>query len=324
MALLRRRRAPEMPGTTNGGETVLRHHLSKKIARTVVSGLALVTFGSLLVGASPGAAYADVSCVGGGETGYVCVPPRFVGISPAPETVDANAISVPNASDVLAKEQQTSDYELQSAALLSLNFTSPVPDDTTIGATSGIATPCVDPGDCGSSAAPSSYGLSIQGKQQQNHVWCVPATAQMILATMGASTPSQATLASEMHTGSQGTYLRYVPNSLNRRQSRNPYQVITVSSAQNLMSRAITDIYRYKSTYLLGIDVSTIGYYPAGWTGSHAINNYAYYTQSGGGLYVFDPMNPAYTGGQSYYGKHNVKLATAYSSIRTDGGELVW
>ena len=300
-----------------------RSRMPKTLSRAAGMGVALILVGPLLVSVGAGVAAADEPCIDTYETGYTCAPPRLQGIDPTPPT-DLDAIDVPPASVVLTKEQQTADYELQVAALLSLNATNAVPDDSSQGPASALYTPCAESGDCGSGSAPANYGLSIVGKIQQGKYYCIPATAQMILATMNAPTPSQATLAAEMHTG-MGTHPSYVPKALNRRQGRNHYQWLTdTSSAQNLLSRAVTDIWRYKSTFLIAIDIPTIGYYPAGWTGSHAVNNYAYYTQSGGGLYLLDPINSAYTGGQSYYGKHNVKIGTVYASNKANGWGIVW
>lgn len=295
--------------------------MSRNVARGLVTGLAVVTFGALIVPA--GVASADEPCIDTYETGYTCAPPRFEGIDPTPST-DLSAIDVPPASVVQTKTEQTADYELQVNTMLTLNATVPVPSDAGEGSQSSLMTPCVDAGDCGGGSAPANYGLPIVGKMQQSKYWCVPASAQMVLATMGVAYPSQATLASEMKTG-QGTNPAYAVRPLNRRQSRNYYQFLTdTASASHLLSRAVTDIWRYKSTFLLAVNVQSIGYYPAGWTGSHEVNTYAYYTQSGGGIYVFDPMNPAYTGGQSYYGKHNVKIATAYASNKANGWGIVW
>ncbi|HEX8002608.1 MAG TPA: C39 family peptidase [Mycobacteriales bacterium] len=297
--------------------------MPRRARRRLVPALAVATFVPLLVAAPAAPAAADETCVDTYETGYTCTPPMFEGMDPTPST-DLDAIDVPPTSVVLTKAEQTADYELQVANLLSTQVARPVPSDSENAPSAPLLTPCVSADDCGGGSAPANYSLPIVGKMQQGRYYCVPATAQMILATMGASTPSQATLASEMKTA-KGTNLAYASKPLNRRQSRNYYQWVTdTSSAQHLMSRAVTDIWRYKSTYLVSVNVQSIGYYPAGWTGSHAVNNYAYYTQSGGGLYLFDPMNPAYTGGQSYYGKHNVKLATVYASNKANGWGLVW
>ena len=273
-----------------------------------------------------GAAYASSSCFETPDTGFVCTPDTevFTGIDPTPST-DTSAIDVPPASVVTSKEEEATDFSTQGASLMATNALAPIPADSGEGGGFAIETHCIDPGDCGSGSAPGNYGLSVTGHMQQKKSWCVPATSETILVSMGATDPGQAALATAMHTTSTGTNLAYVSKPLNNRQSRNYYQWKTdTDSPGQLLGRAMTDIWRLKSTYLIAIDISSIGYYPAGWTGSHVVDNYAYYSQSGGGLYVFDPMNPAYTDGRSYYGKHNVKLATIYASMQNDGWGIVW
>jgi hypothetical protein len=303
------------------------HHKTARRAATV---LLSVTLAAPVAMAMPTAAYAVDPCLptefcsGADPTVRV-----MTGVAVAPETPDANLVEVPNASSVATKTQLTHEYNLQVAELLATNLLSTTPTAEASSADSGMessamVTPCVDA--CGGYSAPSYYKLGVVGHAQERAYWCVPASSQIVLSTMGASTPSQTTLANEMHTTSRGTYMGYAVRPLNRRQSRNPYILKTdTADASHLLSEAVVDTYRYKSSFIMAIDVATIGYFPAGWGGSHAIVDYGYYTQSGGGLYVFDPENQTYFGyNQSYYGRHTVGINKAWAAVKADGNQLVW
>lgn len=273
--------------------------------------------------AGPGGGGPSVDVYLGPTPGAPALPPRFEGVDPTPAT-DLDAIDTPPASLVLAKESQAADYEVQVSQYLVMNAGVDTPDDSWQGAQTESAA-CPDGEQCRSGGVPDKYALPIVGVKQQQATWCVPATVSMILGAMDKWSPNQINLAREMRTTRKGTSLGYVAKPLNKYQDRNRYQWIkAVRSAQDLLARAAVDIYRYRSTYLVAIDVATIGYYPSGWSGSHAVNNYAYYTQSGGGLWLLDPMNPEYSGGQSYFGKHKVTLATAYASNKVNGSGIVW
>ena len=309
------------------------HHKAARRAATVLLSVAITAPVALAI---PSAAYA---------AGDACLPTQFcgsadptvrvmTGVAVAPETPDATLVEVPDANSVATKTELTHEYSLQVAELLAANVLDAAPsaDGASADAASAdsgvnsaaMVTPCVDA--CGGYSAPSYYKLGVVGHAQEKEYWCVPASAQIVLSTMGASTPSQTTLANEMHTTSRGTYMGYAVRPLNKRQSRNPYILKTdTSDASSLLSEAVVDTYRYKSSFIMAIDVATIGYFPAGWGGSHAIVDYGYYTQSGGGLYIFDPENQTYFGyHQSYYGRHTVGINKAWAAVKADGNQLVW
>ena len=245
----------------------------------------------------------------------------YNGMGPS-NVLPTNSVEIPSATYVANKEVQVAGDTEQLALLTVANETSSVPDESSAGA----FTPCVQ-NDCNST--PGSYALPISGHLQEKDNWCGPATAQMILSSMQVATPTQTVLATEMGTGTDshtGTLPKDMPPSLNHRQTRNTFVWrMDTSSPADLVARTITDTYRLKSTFQMSIDVASIGYYPAGYSGAHSLDVYGYYTQNNGGLYTWDVEDGRMFGQPtSYAGKHPVTAAKAYGSMKTSKYGIIW
>ncbi len=249
------------------------------------------------------------------------------GMGPS-DAIPTNTPAVPDPVYTANKEQQVArDTQTVSTYLVS-GALAPVPSESS----SSLYSPCSGSSD-GCNSAPPSYALPISGKVQEQNNWCVPAVAQMILSSMQVPVPTQTQLAKEMGTSKDpklGTMGANVPESLNLRQGRNKYVALPAfAGEQDVVARTVTDTYRARSTYLLGIDMATAGFYPAGWEGEHGVNTYGYYTQGGGGIYIWDVDDEHRFGQtQTRVGKHPMTSHIAYVSEeaarKKDGGGLVW
>lgn len=224
---------------------------------------------------------------------------------------DPTMLPVPNPTATASKAAAESQLLPETTQLLATGALAAAP----------AAPECVD--SCGSSKAPASMRLSVTGSIQERDTWCVPASGRVILSGFGVTTP-QATLAGEMRTDSGGT--RGTPGSrlvrpLNNRQSRNTYKYSTdTANGAALVNRAVTDVYRYRSSMMLGVEGNDFPWWSQrGFRGGHAMAVYGYYTQNSGGLYLYDPLNRAGTGGP-----HTASGQQAHAASAKVGNQLVW
>ena len=252
------------------------------------------------------------------------VPPAATCCGVGPSTAVPTVLpGVPDAAAIAAKNIQAAQDLHNHLLMAPVGVTAATPEDYEAGAGS----PC-PAGEC--STAPASYAISVSGTSQLQHNWCVPATGQIILASMGKSV-TQYTLSKEMGTGEDGTGTlpQHMPASLNKRQSRNYFQYYVPSNSADIISKAITDTYRTKSNFGLTIQMASSGYYPAGTPGVHEVDVYGYWTQKAGGVYVWDPFNSQnwpndYQGFPNRYGKRKIDAAHLGATNADSGYGIVW
>jgi hypothetical protein len=241
--------------------------------------------------------------------------------------LDAEAPEVPDATFQAAKLQVAKDTLPDIAAQLA---------DGTGASTVSVEDSCPD-GVCPAPARPpASFALVVNGQEQQHKFWCVPASAAIIVGSMGSqgTVTTQATFARAMATAGSdtsatgGTAYANISGPLNRRQTRNKYMLKTDDTdVLSLFNDSVVDLYRYRAHVIYTVNVSMTRYYPSKWTGNHAIVNYAYNTANGGSVKVWDPENSTRFGAtRSFYGSHTLSAADAWRAVSTNTGgpHIIW
>ena len=189
---------------------------------------------------------------------------------------------------------------------LAANALSPIPDERDISA--------VPPSD----GPPASAKVNVTGQAQGNYPRCVPASVSTGLTAFGISVPV-ATLATEEHTNDAkggGTKVANARRSFNRREQSLYYIWDHDASAQDLFSRIVNDIYRGHGAGLMDVDTKTLPWWADSTSqGAHVMAAYAYYTQAGGGFYVWD---------SAYAVRQRLPLTTAWAGNKAEAGEIVW
>lgn len=192
----------------------------------------------------------------------------------------------------------------------------------------GAATPVGQPQDLGPTCAgdpctespPRSAILRVTAQLQERERWCVPAVGRLTLSGAGVSV-SQSDGAAAMSTNdASGTNFGRLSSYLNSRQSRNTYILSQGTTAAELMNRSVTDISRRRSALDMRVQGRFLPWWSSrGLTGDHALAIYGYWTESSGGLYLYDPLNR-----QGVGGPHTLPIGTASQANASLGGNLVW
>lgn len=230
-------------------------------------------------------------------TDSTTTPTVVIGVTPIPP--DASSVYVMNPVLEASKLWLAGSAETAIAEDMALGVNQPVPSDPQR----------IPGGGGGRGRPPSSAQVALAQHPQLEPTWCVPATVQVMLSTPTFNvTVSQASLAAEMHTSpSTGTYFPNAVAALNSHEASFRYVADdSTSSAADLVSRVASDV------YFSGVPVGMAGqasvlpwWIQRGWSGYHAITGYGYWTQSGGGVLVYDsiaqfPGPYRATAGQAY------------------------
>ena len=169
-----------------------------------------------------------------------------------------------------------------------------------------------------------TYGVSelpIVMQNQQDPVWCVPASTRAVLSAFIKNLPSQAYLALLEGTGQFGTYLDRVPAVLNHYQSRIKYEVRSTKNFTEYREQVRTDVDVYRAPLILAIDPAQAPWYLSLHlqTSNHAIvaNGYAF-TPRFGGIVIWDPS------GLPQAGVHVVDVLKLWAAAAPLGAPVVW
>lgn len=212
----------------------------------------------------------------------------------------------PNAAEIAVKTQQLAQVSPAVQQLLTLNQGNPVPQPGNVPQSSACEDGC---GRCSVSCnPPAAMKNSVSGQRQQQSSWCVPAAVATLFTTYSMAGITQSTLASEMNTTSTGTRLSEAPDSLNSRQNYNYYWYQEgFTSGSDILQTVTLDVWNYGSDVVLPGQGWWLPWWQQnGFQGRHAFVLYGYYTQSGGGFYIWDPLY------QPWAGFHTLNKDDAY------------
>ncbi|WP_132799873.1 C39 family peptidase [Streptomyces aquilus] len=179
----------------------------------------------------------------------------------------------------------------------------------------------------GATAAVSYNTIGITTQMQQKHYWCGPAAGRAALTAFSV-TKAQSTLATKMHTDSDGTYASKIPAALNAYQSRNGYKDSkNTSSAKDLFARVKINVDGgWKAPLIPLVQGHSLPIWSSnGYHGLHFITLYGY-GSDGVSLKYFDPVDA-----NALYGRHAVNRKYVWAAMNANYGgdgkadnELVW
>ena len=269
-------------------------------------GLSSLVCALLVLGVDPASA-GSLSGTPGAAVPTVVV----IGETPVPPSA-ADLYVVPAAYEALRIEGAAS-AEAAIAEDIAVGATQPIPSNPE-------SVP--PPGNGGNPSASAQVALATN--PQEEPTWCVPASVQVMLTTpkynLGVS---QASLAAEMQTNSTtGTYFPEAVNALNSHEGSFRYFADdSTSSPPDLVARVANDVYNSAAPTALAGQASALPWWQQHhMSGYHAIIGYGYWTQSGGGLYVYDPI-------EYFPGPYKVSASAAYAYIEGQYSgvpNLVW
>ena len=285
------------------------HSWQRRLATGLVVGTTAV-----LLPALPATSARAQTCIETADTGVVCTPstdsPTIV--DGAIPTDDPTNPYVPDPT--LVRQHVDGEVSVSAAVAQALaeNVTQPpqaaiVNPDGTISALTGELT---------SGGVPSYAHTGLAPQYQQRTYWCGPASGDSALSSAGISI-TQSTMATYMKTSTKGTYEGNMPPAMNR--YRDWYIADTVSSPSDLMNKDVEDTYYVGLAFVIFTQGSGLPWWQQhNFTGQHAVTVYGYYTGSGGGVYMWDPLN------ESWAGYHTLGLAKTYAAMGGNGYGIVW
>jgi len=169
-----------------------------------------------------------------------------------------------------------------------------------------------------------AYGVSavaITTQDQQDPVWCVPASTRAVLSAFLRNLPTQAQLAAQEGTNYLGTYLERVPAVLNQYQHRVAYEFRNTATLTQYREQVRTDVDVYRAPLILAVDPSRLPWYQklSLANGNHAIVGFGYvFTPRFAGIDTWDPS------GLPEAGEHVVGVDALWHAGAELGEPVVW